>query len=66
MTQVRTTGSRHAIAGEIPLTRSLQQRVTALEALVRAIEDELSDDALSDELKLQHIGERVAGLMDGY
>ncbi len=40
-------------------------RLRALEKLVRAIEDELSNDQLDDEQKLQNIGERVAGVMDG-
>ncbi len=36
------------------------RRLLDLERLVAAIEDELSDDELSDEQKLQNIGERVA------
>ena len=41
------------------------KRLRALEKLVRAIEDELSNDELDDEQKLQNIGERIAGVMDG-
>jgi hypothetical protein len=40
-------------------------RLGILEKLVCAIEDELCDEALSDEQKLQNIGERVAAVMDG-
>ena len=36
-----------------------------LERLVLAIEDELSDDELDDDQKLQNIGERVANVNDG-
>ncbi len=36
-----------------------------LERLVLAIEDELSDDQLDDDQKLQNIGERVANVNDG-
>ncbi len=43
----------------------LRTRLRILEKLVGAIEDELSDGALSDEQKLQNIGERVAAVMDG-
>lgn len=42
-----------------------KKRLLALERLVAALEDELSDEALSDEQKLQNIGERVAGVTDG-
>ncbi len=44
---------------------ALQQRLLRLERLLSAIEDELADGELSDEQKLQNIGERVASLMDG-
>ncbi|MHC5114022.1 MAG: hypothetical protein ACYTGP_06290 [Planctomycetota bacterium] len=40
-------------------------RLATLERLVRRIEDDLSDQELTDEQKLQNIGERVAGVMDG-
>ncbi len=43
----------------------LRTRLRILEKLVGAIEDELSDEALSDEQKLQNIGERVAAVLDG-
>ncbi len=36
-----------------------------LERLVRAIEDELTDDELTDEQRLQNIGERLAAVLDG-
>jgi uncharacterized protein YicC (UPF0701 family) len=44
---------------------ALQQRLTRLERLASDIEDELADHELSDEQKLQNIGERVASVMDG-
>ena len=50
---------------ERPLPTAQHKRLGALEKLVAAIEDELSDDELTDEQKLQNIGERVAQLMDG-
>ena len=50
---------------DIPWAQALQTRVDGLEHLVRAIEDELSDDEIDDEQKLQNIGERVAQVMDG-
>ncbi|MCP3905872.1 MAG: hypothetical protein GY715_19790 [Planctomycetes bacterium] len=40
-------------------------QLATLKRLVRRIEDELSDPELTDEQKLQNIGERVAGVMDG-
>ena len=43
-----------------PLSPAAHRRLLDLERLVAAIEDELSDDELSDEQKLQNIGERVA------
>ena len=42
------------------LSSALQLRLMQLERLVTAIEDELSDDQ-----KLQNIGERVANVTDG-
>lgn len=56
---------------EIPLqpptdAAALARRVDELERLITAIEDELSDAELSDELRLQHIGERVAHARDGH
>ena len=48
-----------------PLTEALSNRHQAMEKLIRAIEDELSDDELDDELRLQNIGERVAQFTDG-
>ncbi len=44
---------------------ALQQRLMRLERLARDIEDELADEDLSDEQKLQSIGERLASVMDG-
>ena len=44
---------------------ALQRRLIQLERLVIAIEDELSDEQIDDEQKLQNIGERVANAMDG-
>ena len=40
----------------------MRTRLERLERLVRAIELELGDDTLDDELRVRHIGERVAGL----
>ena len=45
-----------------PLPPAAHRRLLDLERLVAAIEDELSDDELDDEQKLQNIRERVAGL----
>ncbi len=45
--------------------RGREKRLAVLEKLIRAIEDELADDGLDDEQKLQNIGERVAQVMDG-
>ena len=50
---------------ERALAPALQQRLMMLERLVLAIEDELSDDQLDDDQKLQNIGERVANVTDG-
>ncbi len=50
---------------ERALAPALQQRLIVLERLVLAIEDELSDEQLDDEQKLQNIGERVANVSDG-
>jgi len=47
------------------LSPALQLRLMQLERLVSAIEDELSDEQIDDEQKLQNIGERVANAMDG-
>jgi hypothetical protein len=44
---------------------ALQLRLMQLERLVIAIEDELSDEQLDDDQKLQNIGERVANVTDG-
>ncbi|MHC4992227.1 MAG: hypothetical protein ACYTGC_14740 [Planctomycetota bacterium] len=41
------------------------RRIDALERLIRRIEDELSDEEIDDEQKLQNIGERVAKFIDG-
>ncbi len=68
MTQVGTPGKSQRLvepAPGQPLEEPLLKRLLALEKLVRAIEDELSDGELDDEQKLQNIGERVAQLMDG-
>ncbi len=50
---------------ERALAPALQQRLMKLERLVLAIEDELSDDELDDDQKLQNIGERLANVTDG-
>ncbi len=50
---------------ERTLAPALQQRLMVLERLVIAIEDELSDEQLHDEQKLQNIGERLANATDG-
>ena len=47
------------------LSPALQLRLMQLERFVIAIEDELSDDQLDDDQKLQNIGERVANVTDG-
>ena len=52
------------LAGHNPVLVSVKKRLLVLERLVRAIEDELSDDETTDEQKLQNIGERVASVMD--
>ena len=59
MTQQR----EHAVVEPKP-TSAPDKRLAQLERLVGAIEDELSDDELGDEQKLQNIGERVAQAMD--
>jgi hypothetical protein len=41
-----------------------EQRLLVLERLVLALEDELSDEELTDEQKLQNIGERLAQYAD--
>ncbi len=66
MTQVRTPGES-VIEPKPSATavQGLQQRLDVLERLVRALEDELGDEGLDDEQKLQNIGERVAQVMDG-
>ena len=43
----------------------LLKRLHVMEQLVRTIESELADDELDDDQKLQNVGERVAGVMDG-
>ncbi len=48
-----------------PKVADLQRRLAGHEKLIRAIEDELGDDELSDDQKLQNIGERVGQFMDG-
>ena len=68
MARVSTAQKRNRIiepAAGGPLVDALRQRVAQLEKLIRAIEDELSDDELDDEQKLQNIGERVAQATDG-
>jgi hypothetical protein len=51
--------------GREPAVARLERRVLALERLIVAIEAELCDDAISDQHKLENIGERVASAMDG-
>ena len=53
------------ITPDRPKVADLQKHLAGHEKLVRAIEDELSDDELSDEQKLLHIAERVGQFMDG-
>ena len=43
----------------------LLKRLHVMEQLVRTLESELADDELDDDQKLQNVGERVAGVMDG-
>lgn len=64
----RLHGGRHGLAemaGGNPVLDAMKNRMLVLERLVRAIEDELADNELDDEQKLQNIGERVAEVMDG-
>lgn len=63
MVQVESTEDRLVEPRiERPMLEALQKRVARLERLVARIEDELSDDELTDEQKLQNIGERVAAV----
>ena len=48
-----------------PRVMDLPKHLAGHEKLVRAIEDELSDEELSDEQKLLNIAERVGQFMDG-
>ncbi len=67
MTQQRERHERHervVLEPKLTSTPALHKRLAQLERLVGAIEDELSDDELGDEQKLQNIGERVAQAMD--
>ena len=52
-------------AGAAGAPDALLKRLQRLERLIIAIEDELADGQLSDEQKLQNIGERVASVTDG-
>ena len=68
MARTESAGQTHRIVEpktETLREEALQTRLRALEQLIRAIEDELSDSELDDEQKLQNIGERVAQFMDG-
>ena len=51
--------------GRDPAVARLERRLLALERLIVAIEDELCDQSISDQHKLENIGERVAWIMDG-
>jgi hypothetical protein len=52
-------------AADHALIQELLKRLRVMEQLIRAVENELADDELDDEQKLQNIGERVAGFVDG-
>ena len=57
MVQVR---SRPRVVSEVRPPLALRNAHDRLEKLVAAIEDELADEMLTDEERLQHIGERLA------
>ena len=61
--------TRHALlepsAESVPTRELGADPLAHLQRLIRAIEDELTDEEIDDEQKLQNIGERVAGVMDG-
>ena len=52
------------VAADHALIEVLLKRLHVMERLIRAIENELSDEEIDDEQRLQNIGERVAGVMD--
>ena len=45
-----------------PLSEAVLRRLDRLERLVHAVEEELGDDEIDDEQRLQNIGERLAGV----
>ncbi len=53
------------IAADHALIQVLLKRLRVMEQLIRTVEDELADEALDGEQKLQNIGERVAAFLDG-
>ncbi len=59
---LRKSGSIVEPAPQRPLPPGAHRRLLDLERLIAAIEDELSDDELDDDQKLQNIGERLASL----
>ena len=62
----RTMSAARAIPLQPPAdAAALARRVDKFERLVAAIEHELSDSEFTDELRLQHIGERLADARDG-
>ena len=67
MARVETPSPRGQIrqAADHSLIEALLKRLGRMERLIRSIEEELADDELDDAQRVQNIGERVAGLMDG-
>ncbi len=65
MVKLKASQRVEVTAGGDAKADRFKKRLLALERLVAALEDELSDESLSDERKLQNIGERVAGVTDG-
>ena len=64
MVNVKASQRVEIAAGDAKADR-FRKRLLALERLVVALEEELCDESLSDEQKLQNIGERLAGATDG-
>ncbi|MHC4429780.1 MAG: hypothetical protein ACYS0D_14435 [Planctomycetota bacterium] len=61
----RDTLTHDPQAADHAMIQVLLQRLRVMERLIRVIENELADEELDDEQKLQNIGERVADVMDG-
>ncbi len=59
------TLDRERQSADHAMIEMLLKRLHVMEQLVRTIESELADDELDDDQKLQNVGERVAGVMDG-